>query len=280
MVAAKVILPEHSRMERLRRTRLILWGRSTAGPATREEVGGATGYRSGRYPAPFFSPWALPPRPGTFAARCRHRESPSIPRSLMTAAPSWILPEPTETDSISIGITTRNASLRLRYPGEKSRRCQWRCHFPGLTMFLRTGPLFSLPRTMEVMWSLWNVEVPAGSLRRLLTDTWVVPPQPGPLTGSLWSTARETETSMSSGAMEQELESSPLWAACQTHSAGRQTAVKFGFPGTIGFGRCRRMERDSTRYCLAGAPRPRSAVAVGLRWEILRIPVTRRFLCL
>src|ERR1035441_966991 len=72
---------------------------------------------------------------------------------------------------------------------------------------------------------------------------------------------------MSSGAMEQELESSPLWAACQTHSAGRQTAVKFGFPVTIGFGRCRRMERDSTRYCLAGAPRPRSAVAVGLQME-------------
>src|SRR5450631_1403061 len=67
--------------------------------------------------------------------------------------------------------------------------------------------------------------------------------------------------------MGQELESSPLWAACQEISVGRQTAVKFGFPGTIGFGRCRPTERDSTRCCLAGAPRPRSAAAVGLQME-------------
>src|SRR5882757_3599962 len=81
---------------------------------------------------------------------------------------------------------------------------------------------------------------------------------------SPWFTARETETSMLSGAMEQELANWPLWAACQSPSVGRQTAVKLGFPGTIGFGRCRPTDRDSTRCCLAGVPRLCSAAAVGL----------------
>ena len=43
-----------------------------------------------------------------------------------------------------------------------------------------------------------DVQVPAGSLRRLLTDARGSSPQPGPLTGSPWSTAWRTETSMSS----------------------------------------------------------------------------------
>jgi hypothetical protein len=69
---------------------------------------------------------------------------------------------------------------------------------------------------------------------------------------------------MSSEAMEQELANWPVRAACQAHSVGRQTAVRFGFPRIIGFGRSRPTDRDSTRCCLAGAPRPRSAAAVGL----------------
>jgi hypothetical protein len=69
---------------------------------------------------------------------------------------------------------------------------------------------------------------------------------------------------MSCRAMEQELANSLLWAVCHANSVGRQTAVRFGFPGTIGFGRCRTTDRDSTRYCRVGAPRPRSAAAVGL----------------
>ena len=111
--------------------------------------------------------------------------------------------------------------------------------------------------------SLWAVQVPAGSLRRLLTGARVTP-RPGPLTGSPWSTAWRTETSMSPGAMEQELANWPLWAAWQAHSVGRQMAVRFGFPGIIGFGKCRPTDRDSTRCCRAGAPRPRSAAAIGL----------------
>src|SRR5216683_4310499 len=102
----------------------------------------------------------------------------------------------------------------------------------------------------------------ARSVVFLQTLRWS-PRQPGPPTGSLWSTARETETSMSSGAMEQELANWLLSAACQAHLVGRQMAVRFGFPGTIGFGRCRPTDRDSTRYFRAGASRPRSAAAVG-----------------
>src|ERR1035437_10523312 len=52
VVRARVILPEHSRMERLRRTGLTLWRRSTEEPATRgkagcRQIGGARGYGSG-----------------------------------------------------------------------------------------------------------------------------------------------------------------------------------------------------------------------------------------
>src|SRR5438552_14229146 len=69
---------------------------------------------------------------------------------------------------------------------------------------------------------------------------------------------------MSSGAMEQELANWLLWAACQAHLVGRQMAVRFGFPGIIGFGRCRPTDRNSTSCCRVGAPRRRSAAAAGL----------------
>ena len=81
--------------------------------------------------------------------------------SLTTAAPR-ILPEPTEAGSISIGTTTRNALLRLRYPGERSRRCQWRCSLPEIRDVSPDGSSLLVSSHEGGQGSLWTVQVQEG----------------------------------------------------------------------------------------------------------------------
>ncbi len=63
----------------MRMPRRILRRRSTQARGSKgqngsRQMGGATGYGSGCYPAPLFSPWASPSQSGTCAARCRRCE--------------------------------------------------------------------------------------------------------------------------------------------------------------------------------------------------------------
>ena len=59
---------------------------------------------------------------------------------------------------------------------------------------------------------------------------------------------------MSSGAMEQEFESWPMWEDLPARSVGRRTAAGFGFSRTVGFGRCRRTDRGCTHCCPGWQP--------------------------
>ena len=217
--------------------------------------------------------WASPLQSGTCAARCRRCESPktAIPRSPTTVT-ERIWSEPMAAGSISRWSPPRDPLHRLRYPAERSRRFQWHCRFPLSRMFRRTGPSLLVTshdggpwEPMECSDSGWlapsTVDRRCGSI-----------PQPGLLTGSPWCTARGTETSMSFGAMEQEFESWPMWADLPAHSVGRRTAARFGFPRKAGFGRCRRTDRDSTRCCRVGAPRPAVLRTLDSRRQILRFP--------
>jgi hypothetical protein len=108
--------------------------------------------------------------------------------------------------------------------------------------------------------SLWNVQVPAGSLRRVLTDTRVA--------SAAWSPDGKSVAYSTNG---------DLYVIRSDGTGNRKLAAMGGLPvapswspdgSKIRFSRDNRLwemsptGRDSTRYCRAGAPR--SAAAVGL----------------
>ena len=174
----RVILSRHCRTGRLRRPRRILQRRSTSELATWKEAessqkGGTTGSGGGCYPAPSFSSSASPLQSGTCVARCLRCESPNIPRSPTTVAHQRYLPEPTEAGSISIGIYGPQPTAQVAISGGEIAQVPVALPLPRIKDVSPDGSTLLVTSYDGGQGSLWNVEVPAGSLRRLLTDAWV-----------------------------------------------------------------------------------------------------------
>ncbi len=84
-----------------------------------------------------------------------------------------ILPERTEADSISIRDNGPQPTAQVAISGGEIARVPMALPLPSIKDVSPDGSTLLVASYDGGHGSLWNVEMPAGSLRRLLTDDWV-----------------------------------------------------------------------------------------------------------
>ncbi len=283
MVSARRILSRRRRLRRSRRPQRILRRRSTQLSWTRDktesrQTGGATGFGSGCSPAPPFSPWALASQSGTCAARCPRCKSPNIPGSPTTVAGSNLA----GTDGSRLYFTqnsvARQPIAQVAISGGEIVPIPTHCRFSLSRMFRRMGPLFSLPHSIAAKGAYGAFQIPAGSLRQLLTDVGVDSAAWSPDGKSVvYSTGRQRPLCHPER-WNRNSKAGRCGRTCPTRSVGRRTAAGFGFSRKAGFGRFRRTDRDSTTLAARLAPLVAAMLrTLDSRRQILRFPAPEPF---